>query len=723
MKRVHSPGPVWRSFTPVNTPALDHFNQALAISRRIGDLPGQVTRLNNVGTVYYYQGRYTDAMGAYQQAEGIVKSSPNEPWTASRAQLTTANLAILYQTVGQYERALEIYSGLLRSKQALPPQELAQLLTNIGTLRRRLGDPQKALDTYREAQSIYAKAAHRDGEIAVLNNIAIAQAMDLHDYDASVKNFTAALNLSNSSNDRPLAVHARLYRAEALYRAGRLTESTADFEDAANEAKALGEKEETWKALFGMARVASAKGNVADTRRLLVEAVAIIESMRTGLRGSSLRSEFLAEKRDVYDLLIEHSDTPQEVFRLMEQSRARDIRDRLGVPAKLDLSKFAASLKRDEAVLEYWIGPTSAAVLWISADRTGMSRRQLTAENKAELVALPTILSDSRRADWRQSASRVSKMLLPAIPVLSDAAIRNVVVVPDGPLGLIPFEALPLTDSALMTERFIVSYSPSASLTGEKRATKILWPWQTGLKALADPNPGSAEADFSVAHPWARLPEAAREVTSIAKTLGTRSVIKIGADARKSALIDPPLTPLLHIASHAYMDSREPDRSYILFAPSAPSQRFDYLYLKEAYELPLRNVDLATISACETDAGKFVPGEGVQSFTGAFIAAGAKSVVTSLWKVGDNATAELMVRFYSHLADRRPKAEALRNAKLEFIRSSTASHPAFWAAFVMTGDGQSQTPYIVKWWFLIVPAALLAIAIALLRMRARRARR
>lgn len=92
-------------------------------------------------------------------------------------------------------------------------------------LRRRLGDPLKALDAYHAAQALYRRAAHRDGEISVLNNIGIVQAMDLRDFPAAIATFSNALRLASESRDRPLMIHARLYRGEALYRSGRLDDS------------------------------------------------------------------------------------------------------------------------------------------------------------------------------------------------------------------------------------------------------------------------------------------------------------------------------------------------------------------------------------------------------------------------------------------------------------------------------------------------------------------
>ena len=709
--------------------SLRNFTAALSIARETADLEAEITRLNNIGTVFYYQGRYSEAMDRYQEAMRRVAASSNQAWHSSRRQLTAGNIAMLYQTLGQFEHALNLYTDLLHSPQALPPREEAQLLTNVGVLRRRLGDPNKALDTYRHAQALYKDQAHRDGEIGVLNNIGIVQAMDLRDYSSAAATFTTALKLAEQSGDRPLAVHAHLYRGEALYRAGILERSGLDFQAAADEAIALGEAEESWKALFGLARISAARGDVVQANQLLGRAVGLIEGLRANLGGSSLRSDFLADKRDVYDLLIEHTTKVEDVFRLMEQSRARNLRDRRGGAseslARESLARFAASLPPDTAVLEYWLGSTSAAVLWMSAAGTGIRRWRVAPADLDAMAELAAVLRNPDRKDWREVMGPIARQLMDGIPVLDNPSVRHITVIPDGVLARIPFEALTLPGtSRLLVERFTVSYSPSAALIARVANHRaVRWPWQTAFVAFADPspNPGALAAELTPARAWPRLPEAVREVTGIAHSVGGRSMVHAGADARKQYLGEATYAPLLHFATHAFADMQDTDRSYILLAPATPAQRSDYLFLKEVYALPLAGVDLVTASACETGGGKLVRGEGVESFSRAFLAAGARSVVTSLWSVGDKSTAEVMLRFYSGLAAGKSKAEALRAAKLDFLRSPSASHPAYWAAFVLNGESRSSIAYVVTWTKLSVAALCLLIPMLwLLRRRARK---
>jgi CHAT domain-containing protein/tetratricopeptide (TPR) repeat protein len=704
-------------------PALQQFTEARDCSHQAHDLDYEITSLNNIGTVRYFQGRYADAMDRYREAMTNVETAPREKWYSSRRQLTMANTAILYQTLSQNDRALVLYRELLDSPAALPASEQAQLLANVGVLRRRLGDPQKALATYREAQALYQRAGHRDGEIAVLNNIGILQAADLQQWDDAAATFGRALSLAEQIGDHLLALQAHLHRGEAFYRAGKWTASGLDFAAAATASKTLGAHEEEWKADYGLGRIALQGNDLAAGRDLLRKAVTLIEAMRADLRGSSLRSAFLTDKRDVYDLLIENTTSLDETFQLMERSRARTLRDRAGQKKNRTPQEIAIGLPTNTAILEYWIGDSSAAVLYISNRQTGVKRWKFDAAQRDAISSLPAALADPKRGDWAAAARVPSASLLAAVPPLADPRITKLIVVPDGALAQLPFEVL-AADGKLLVEKFAISYAPSAALAvTEPSHRPTRWFWQTEMNAFADPAPGNGPDSGVVSARWSRLPGANREVNEIARVLVGRADIFTGSLAAKGPLLATNHAPILHFATHAFSDLENPALSYILLAPppSGPD-RFDYLFLKEVADLPLTGVDLVTLSACQTAAGKSVPGEGMESFSHAFLAADVPSVVTSLWSVSDRTTADFMVRFYRRLSEGVSKAEALRDAKLDFLHSANASHPAYWAAFLLDGDGASSLAYVVAWYWLLIPAAvLLAILATAIRMRARTA--
>src|SRR6185503_6977674 len=125
----------------------------------------------------------------------------------------------------------------------------------------------------------------------------------------------------------------------------------------------------------------------------------------------------------------------------------------------------------------------------------------------------------------------------------------------------------------------------------------------------------------------------------------------------------------------------------------------------------LTGVQLATLSACDTERGKAIRGEGVEGFSRALLAAGAASAVTTMWDVVDRAGAELMKQFYFALAGGESEASALRQAKLAFLHSPLAwSHPRYWAGYVLNGDGRERLPRVVPW--SVVVGALLVAAFA-----------
>lgn len=693
--------------------ALRDFERALAIAVKTGDRDAEVTRLNNIGNVDYALGRYGEALRQYQLAQQRLSSAGAEPWFASRRQLTIANLAVLFQRVGQYGRALELYTSAGTEREALPAPERAQMLSNIGTLYRRLGDPVKALETYREAQQLFHLQTQLAGQVSVLNNIGIVQSLDLGRQEEALRTFSEALALARKSGGKQGIMSCLLYRGEASLRLHRWPEAQSDFDAALSLAGELKAPEETWRAQYGRARVAEAEGAIEASDAALHEAVRVIESLRSGASGASGRSGFLIERRDVYDLLIGHrlqagTLRPEEIFNLMERSRARDLQDRLrSVP--LRLPELQKRLPDDTLLLEYWQGEHAIGLLRVRRDRVDFSYRELAEADLQALRALPGKLSDSGSQDWKETAAAASRLLLPG--GLNEA--RRLVIVPDGELARIPFEALP-QGGKLLLETESISYLPFASgFRGGPEPRAFSPPWHKMLVAFADPRPGAGAGSLAMsAEETQRLPDAGREVEEIAAALGGTSELHRNADARKEYLNAGPHAgaPFLHLATHAFADPADPERSYVLFSPAPGAAGFDYLFLKEAASLNGKGLAMVTVSACDSGAGQSVRGEGVQSFSAAFLAAGARATVTSLWRVGDRPSAELMQRFYRNLSQGATLSDALRNAKLAFLRSGTsAAHPTYWAAFVLHGEREIRAPRTISWmWLIAIPLLLLS---------------
>ncbi len=150
-------------------------------------------------------------------------------------------------------------------------------------------------------------------------------------------------------------------------------------------------------------------------------------------------------------------------------------------------------------------------------------------------------------------------------------------------------------------------------------------------------------------------------------------------------------TSIIHFACHGILDERFPLNSGLALTIPEKTEEGKENGLLQAWEIfeSVRiNADLVTLSACETGLGKEMGGEGLIGLTRAFQYAGAKTVLPTLWSVPDESTAILMENFYTYLKQGKSKAEALKTAQSEMLKSDKYSHPFYWAGFVLNGDGE-----------------------------------
>ena len=176
------------------------------------------------------------------------------------------------------------------------------------------------------------------------------------------------------------------------------------------------------------------------------------------------------------------------------------------------------------------------------------------------------------------------------------------------------------------------------------------------------------------------LQRALEEARTVAELLGGYRYIE--KEATIARLIEEaPGSPIIHLATHGQSRSDAPNFSYVRLADGQ-------LNAIDAFSLDLKECELVTLSGCETGLALSGGGDEQLGLGRAFLAAGADSLVMSLWPVEDNATNELMQLFYQHLLNGESKVQALRAAQCSFLQRSPSaySHPYFWAAFRLVGD-------------------------------------
>ncbi len=249
---------------------------------------------------------------------------------------------------------------------------------------------------------------------------------------------------------------------------------------------------------------------------------------------------------------------------------------------------------------------------------------------------------------------------------------RHLIIVPTGPLHEVPFAALrnPRSERYLV-EDFSLSLMPTAGALA--LSSEVSGRPRTEALVMGD----SLTAEE-------RLSGARREAVQVAALLGSEPLL--GAHASEARLYESAASArLLHLATHGRYFPEQPYFSRILL--SSDSEHDGSLMVHETLDrLDLRGVELVVLSGCETALGEVSRGDDTVSLSGSFLVAGSRAVVSTLWKVNDEASADLMVSFYRHLlhAEASP-AEALRLAQLEVLASAQTSAPYFWAGFSVAG--------------------------------------
>jgi CHAT domain-containing protein len=293
-------------------------------------------------------------------------------------------------------------------------------------------------------------------------------------------------------------------------------------------------------------------------------------------------------------------------------------------------------------------------------------------------------LIERRENDRRlhlQARALYDLLMAPAEKAVDSA--QRLVLSPDGPLHTLPFAAL-ASRKGYLVERKPIHLAVSATVYAEIKKDRPSWPSDRPgrLTAFGDPLRGDR---------FAPLPGSRREVERIASLYAPAATAYLGEDATEErAKSVGKGTRYLHFACHAVSDERFPlDSALALTIPHVPAAAGTENGLLQAWEIfeSLRiDADLVTLSACQTGLGAERGGEGLIGLTRAFQYAGARSVLASLWSVGDDSTAELMTSFYGALKAGRTKDEALRSAQRKLLGSPSTSHPFHWAALELSGD-------------------------------------
>ena len=388
--------------------------------------------------------------------------------------------------------------------------------------------------------------------------------------------------------------------------------------------------------------------------------------------------------------------------------------DQITRPRGWDLARIQQQVVNDDetVLLEYILGADKSYVWAITRD--SFAAHEIPGEVGKAAETLYNLLKEraSSENELTGAAQALSQMVLS--PVASQLNKRRIIVIADGALHYIPFQMLlsPSSNSEPLVAQHEIINAPSASILGELRQevasrgvrSKVLAAFGNPALGSGEQRAASGEQHYALrdielnADDFNRsatgeLFFAEREINNlreIATPAATFAVTGVAANRKQLFSMDFSQFAILHFATHGLLDPKRPEHSGILLSTvdDHGKKQEGFVSLQDVYSLRAP-VDLVVLSACRTGLGREIRGEGLVGLTRGFMYAGATTVVASLWRVDDEATAELMKRFYIEmLQNRKTPDEALRIAQNSIRQTPRWSAPHYWAGFTLQGEYQ-----------------------------------
>jgi CHAT domain-containing protein len=491
-------------------------------------------------------------------------------------------------------------------------------------------------------------------------------------------------------------------------------------------------------------------------------------AMRQTLRAKEdykitvLSREYKKEELDALNAELAQLETRYK--QILDTIKTRyPLYERITRPTAWDLKHIQEKVVTDEdtVLLEYSLGVDRSYVWAVTRDKVTSHELPPQATIMQAVERIYSLMSVAPSANselgFTAAAHELSDLILaPVAPLLNK---KRIVILADGALNYVPFQSLPISsrsDDPLISIAEVTN-APSASILGELReeATRRQAPAKV-LAAFGDPVFASnlapskqAEAQSADNERWRHalrdidvnessldpsriqpLFYARRELKNLSDVAGSETLMLTGFDASRQKLLQADLSKysILHFATHGVLDPKRPENSglFLSMVDKDGKPQNGFLTLQDIYGLNAP-VDLVVLSACRTALGKNVRGEGLIGLTRGFMYAGASSVVASLWKVDDEATAELMKRFYKNMLEGGlTPAAALREAQNSIRKDPKWRAPYYWAAFTLQGEylnpikpvRVSASSYRKEFVLAVIVVLLLATGLYLMRRRA-----
>ena len=694
--------------------AMEYHKQALNIAKEVGNKAGEGGTYGNLGSAYYSMGNFKQAIEYYIQRLNIVREVRDRAGEGR----AYGDLGNAYYSLGDYKQAIQYYIETLNIAKEVEDRDAEEgAYCNLGNVYDSLGKYEKAIEYHIQALNIAKEVGNKAGEGGAYGNLGNAY-HGLGNFKQAIEYFDQCLSIAKETGDKTGEANAYGNLGNFYYSAGDFENAIRFDEQHLSISREMEDPIGQGKAFYRLGRVHEFSDSLCKAIECYRLSIKHFNETRCLLQSEdACKISFRDTKQEAYTALwralLKNGEIDEALY-AAEQGRAQALTDILKVRFGVDeeLSSEVATKETISPLIKY-VSPQivftalegNTISFWLLKKGSKINFRQKEFENGSAGSLIETTLKqisagtvvrcenrslDRQRSDYSCSIEAVEEsfqslnfsdnILQPLYDVLISPIADllqgdEIFLVPDGPFCKAPYSAL--SDS--------VRIRTIPSLTALKLITSEPDDFYSKSEALLVGDPCLEEITWGTGGSmYKQLPCAKKEVEMIGELLQTSPLT--GRDAYKAEVLKRMKSvALIHIAAHG--DNVFGD---IALAPnperiSQRPEKEDYmLTMSDVYEVRLQ-ARLVVLSCCHSGQGE-MKSEGVVGIARAFLCAGARSVLVSLWAIDDEATMLFMKCFYRHLADKKRASLALHHAMKSLRETEKYSAIKFWAPFVLIGD-------------------------------------
>ena len=692
--------------------AIDYHERHLKIAKELGDRSGEGNAYGNLGNAYYSLADFKTAIEYHERNLKIAK----ELGDRSEEGKTYGNLGTAHDSLGDFKTAKDYHKCCLKIAKELGDRlGKGKAYCNLGNSHLNLGEFEKAFDCHESYLKIATEVGDKLGEGTAYSNLGNVH-YSLGDFKTAKEYHQRHLKIAKELGDRSGEEKAYGNLGNAHKSLGDFETSIDYYECQLKISKELGNTLDEGMTYSNLGEYFELLGQSPVAIEYYQQGITFLNNIRDCLQLKDelkirLRDRFQRTYAALWRLMLTEGDVTEALFSA-EQGRAQGLKDLMELNYSFKRSDAyggsGTGVKTVNELLSYLPPNTifiafgeNELIFWVCqrGKEFELRKKQIRSENEDETFLKDLLqvlqqetgisglvkcedrsleLADSmvlKRSSQHEKQTQHLNLQRSALSTLYDTMIEPIqdlllgtelMFVPDGPLCLAPFAALKGPDSKYLCESFRIRVAPSL----------------TSLKMIADCplDHHHKSGALLVGDPLTELPPlpcARKEVEMIGRMLGITPVL--GTQATKDEVLARlGSVALVHIAAHGNMKTGE------IALASTEDEKKDILTMRDVLGVQMR-ARLVVLSCCHSAHGE-IKAEGVVGIARAFLGAGARSVLVSLWAINDEATLEFMKHFYQHLVKGISASESLNQAMNRMRESEEFNAVKYWAPFMLIGD-------------------------------------